>query len=98
MCSGDLSSQLASGQRPEPRQFIPREVVRGRRVMKQDKSLVKCILGFWSIAHRTLCLVLIRTIELRLLRAFVGVSTSFYGFMEALAHHGIHRCPACTTL
>lgn len=45
MCSGDLLAKLARGQRPEPRQFIPREVVRGRRVMIQDKSLVKCILA-----------------------------------------------------
>ena len=45
MCLGDLFSKLARGQRPEPRQFIPREVVRGSRVMIQAKSLVKCILA-----------------------------------------------------
>ena len=90
MRSGDLSSQLARGQRPEPRQFIPREVVRGRRVRIQEKGLKRCISGACGIDQRTCCLALIRTTEERWSLALVGVLTTFYGLIEGL---GLPRDP-----
>ena len=37
MRSGDLLFQLARAQKPEPRQLIPRDVVKGRRAVRDRK-------------------------------------------------------------
>ena len=50
MLSVDLSFQLARGQRPEPRQLIPRGVVNGRTVRKRRLLVIEigCMMVGWG--------------------------------------------------